>query len=553
MAVSAWRDIPEEEPVISAENFSAPGPAESPLVRYRGAWTVGTLYNVNEMVRYAGDGSQLLMLCLATHVAEAEFDLTKWARLADMGSLGEGASVEQIDAALTAVLASQAVVEAIETALTGLESVIDQTATEVGVNAQLALEAKNDALVQAARAALAMNSPPGTEWEPGRMSGEGLLAAMQDLLGLAPALDEVTFGDHTGEEGTNGVTATLNATAAHLNGLVRFVRQGTTRHVKYKVPANTYTQPNKAGKDGAYAYIALYNDSVGGAQVTVEGTGNPSSAGDVTLTPTRLVEPLATNKSTVTSEPAVTVTVPVVVPAGSNRMFMAYAIVIYHITPTTAPVLAVTNLTGVSILGTDGGGGHSSSDPLHIRAWEGEVAGTAEVPDAELEFSIQVGWAAYVVGAVFRNNCSGYEDVTVLAVADAADNEVTATVNPADAGASVDIVAAFHGGDADTGLGITPGTDLRLARTGSRSLKDIAYARQAHDNRPAASQVYTAVSDKLAPRAVISIAWKPVISSTGGGGVDNIKPAAIDRVLDAGEGALLKLRNDGLTILMTRT
>lgn len=155
-----WTDYPAEEPTIVAENFSTPGPAEALLARYRGDWTVGTLYNVRDMARYTGGGTRLLMLCMVTHVAQADFQADNWAVLADLGELGSTVSAEEIAAVLAAV-------EEIEAELVPLSATVEQTAEEVGVNAQNALAAQTAATAQAALAALIVNSPPGTEWVGG--------------------------------------------------------------------------------------------------------------------------------------------------------------------------------------------------------------------------------------------------------------------------------------------------------------------------------------------------------------------------------------------------
>jgi hypothetical protein len=546
-----WIDVPAEEPTVVAENFSTPGPAEALLARYRGDWTVGTLYNVRDMARYTGGDTRLLMLCIATHVAKADFEAEKWAVLADLGSLGSTVSAEEIAAVLAAV-------QEIEDTLVPLSETVGQTAEEVGQNAANALAAQVEATAQAALAAIIVNLPPGSEWAPGKRSAEGLLDAMEGLLGKASTVDEITIGNHSGEEGTDGVEQTFTAVAAHLNGRVRFVRPITNRDALYKIPPSLFTQPSEPGKDGKLAFIDVYNDGAVGCAVEIEGTGDPSGSGSVTLKPTRLREASATAKNTNTEQPATTVSIPFTVangnpvPAGTNRKFHAGICVAYHVTPTTAPSLtAPAGTASVTSQGTDGGGGPTSTDPLHIRAWTGTLSADTEF-EGTFQFPVQAGWASYFAYVIVRNNTSGFEDITVLAVDDASDNEVTAAINPATAGASADAIVFFQGGDADTGLGLTPGTDLRLGTTGVRTQKDFAYARQAVENLPASAASFTGVSNKSAPRAIIVMVNQPVVTTTGGGGDDNIKPPLVDRVLDPGEGAVLQLLNDGLTVFMTR-
>jgi hypothetical protein len=545
-----WRDVPSEEPVIVAENFSSPGPAESVLARYRGDWQAGSLYNVRDMVTYVGNDTRLLMLCLVTHVAQVEFQPDNWGLLTNLGTFGGSVTEEQLQAALATVQAAQLEVE-----IRAAE--VSTTATEVDA---ARVQAQGSATLATEKVELVdkmITLPPGNEWRPGQLSAEGLLAKQEALLSDAPAVDEVTIGDHTGEEGANGAEQLFTAVAAHLNNKVRFVRAGTNRDAKYKIPPSLYTQPSAPGKDGRYAYIDVYNDMVAGNQVTIEGTGNPSSSGSVTLKPTRIAESSATAKNTNTAQPATTVLVPFTtgagnpIPAGSNRKFQARIAVVYHVTPTTAPSFtAPAGTANVVDRGTDGGGGPTSADPLHIRAWTGDISGTGEA-SLTFQFPIQAGWAAYYCDVVVRNNCDGFEDVTVLAVDNATSGSVAATVEPATAGAAVDVLALFQGG-ATEGLGLTPGTNLRLASTGARTQKDFAYARQAHDDRPAASQAYTGVVGRNTPRAIIAMVSKPIVESTGGGGDDNIRPAAVDRVLEPGQGALLQIRNDGLRVFMAR-
>lgn len=390
------------------------------------------------------------------------------------------------------------------------------------------------------------------DYAPGKPTAITVLTTIQSLLATAPITNEITIGPHTGEAGSDGVTQTFTATAAHLGAVVRFTR-GANRPAKYKIPADLLQTIVPAGFDGRVAFIRVINDMGGTSSLTLEGPADPGSSTPVLSKPTIIaqgVQPISDNNAT---NSARTVSVVLNIPAASNRAFKASCYFIGQTTPSGTVTLTCSSASNITVRGSDGGStGPTGTDPILTRVWTGDIAGTASITGASFDFAIPANCASCVAIVQVINNVSGHEDYVCTARDSTATSE-GAAVNPSAALGSLVVVDAAHqGADALTGLTISGLDALSVDKTPlNRAPKDLAYALGYDADRATGAVTYTASSSKAGPGSITAVVFLPISTTVGGSGEDNLIYAGTDKVLAPKEQADIIVHSSGLRYFLS--
>lgn len=519
----------------------------------------GTVYHVSGSVH-----DQIITEGAAEVVSEASAEITIVA--ANIDAIVEVANnidgnlstipeaVASANAAATRAEAAAASTIGIDTAASASALTAQNAATVAAVSAadaaasanqvESAMDGIDDAVAQATDAAeLAerwANEAPGIEIEPGRYGAPHYLAMQQALLATAPNLQFRTFGDHAGEEGTDGATQEfVNLTSDFGRGIA--VNRLVNRPSRLKLQAGLFHGPPAAGADLAMVPVVVSN--IGAADCTIEAP----TAGSIVLEPSIIVTGIDASIDTSQNQLADAREVIVNIPAGEKRRFFAVQGVVYHtsIVPLTQGMTCSVPGAVVTQHEAIGNGNQAGTQPIAAVLWSGTLPDGPAFPAAEFSFQLSLNWASYFHYVVVVQTASAVEDADLGLRAGAATSEVFAGLSPS-MPESMALVVAMHQGGGANPINIAPGTILVQNRTGTRSLKDFSYAVAVETDRPASPLSYTASSAFASPAVIGGLVFNPVTGTVGGAAGSLLWRGTLPAVLSPGNVGIVWALSDGL-------
>lgn len=395
---------------------------------------------------------------------------------------------------------------------------------------------------------LMVNGLPGQEYAAGKTSALDKLTSMDALMALAPTTQVITIGDHTGE----AVAAQVFTGVAAWKGAVVMVVRAAASTCTLKFPPGMHLKAPDAGYDASVAIVRVINYCGAGGTVTLEGPADPDDSGDIVVKPTPIAQKTETSYHLSDANAAVNIDITLVVPAGTNRRFVAYCSSTHVTTPTNPTMAEFTSgkTSNITVRDTDGTGLCTGSDPILARVWTGDMATDAEATTT-WRFAIPANRGSAVVRVVVYKDASGYEDYDVFCRTAAGTSE-DFTSTPSVAGSAIDMMSVHQGADALTGMTVGAGEDLQVGKTGGvRALRDLSYATNYDLDVAASLQTKTGASAKTGPGAVMGVCFLPV-TTTGGGGGDDQMYGVGSKTLARYEQADVMLHSSGTVAFYTR-
>lgn len=548
--LGGFRDIPTESPIITAIDYSQPGPGSAVAIRVRGIWAAGTLYNPGDAAIYTGDGSRLLLLCLEQHVAAGIFDRSKWGVLVDLAGLTAGVSEEQLIDAVNQANISADDAEAARLAALEIRDQLENDAEDLAEKVAEATLARDEAIAVA-------NAPRGTEVPGGGQSARASAEIALEAAQVAAIIPTMRLTNANGP--TWAVDATGDAGPAgnqRRSAYVRFrdVLCENTSLLTIELVQGQFTDPAVDGSPGLAWFEVV---AAGSANVEIEGAG-----GTTTVAPNLLASIVPMQRNfTATSSPALSSSPQVrnptfSLPAGQNRAAFWQIISIFDqvdvardVTLSVAGATATTEITSdttTAAYNTVGG------DPINITQYWSTFPDSNSSTALTTTVTLPTRCVGYMIIFWPLANVGGYDAASVKAqwdqVAAAAHSNslVSDTVKSLALG-----IILWQGGD------VTPITALSSNATqratgrsaGTRSAQDVSYVCFSDVHESAGSQTYSATAAASRQRGFAGVVVEPV---GGGGSAVTLLPAG-PIVLTPGEQAVVKCHSDGLRYFVSKS
>ena len=437
--------------------------------------------------------------------------------------------------------AAQASALQAQTAAAAAAGTVDEVA-DIAEQAATAADGAGTAADEAEQAAALAerwaNEAPGIEVTPGKYGAPHFLAIQESMLATAPNLQFRTIGDHAGEEGVDSVTQDFaNLVGDFGRGIA--INRLTNRPSRLKLVAGLYNGPPAEGADLSMVPVVVSN--IGAADCTIEGP----TAGSIVLEPGIIVTGIDQAVDTTLTQPASTRVITRDIPAATNRRFLAAQVVMYHSTPPAEVISLACSAAGATVTQRDqvGTGLHNGSQPLKVTLWSGTIPGEATLPAVDFSFAVPGAWCAVWHYVLVVQNAGGAEDYDLVQRAGAATSETFTGLVPSITQSMAVVLAVHHSGAAHP-VTVAPGDSLVQSRTGSRSVKDFAYAVTAQSDRPASALSYTGSSGYASPAVIGGLVFTPVTDTVAAGAL--LWKGTAPAVLAPGNMAVVWALSDGV-------